>query len=270
MSGFTSKKIHRNAGSSPCGEWNTQRWAWLDAVHSDRGISDRARLLADALCRRLANNETGHCIHNLDYVAAQLNKSKKTTQRALKDLEQRGWVRADRRCGRSGFVRFHFEKVAEASQIARKKKLTDLSSRRSEKVTNLTQKHDRSDASNIEPNINQITRGRGAPVSPRVPEPIFVRCDDAGTCGEWKLRLRERGLPPLETLVQKEMRAGEWGYLLPAKFPANRQNEDRLENEDRFFENCLRLQAIERSAADPQEGIPSGTTCMPLEGGREG
>ncbi len=262
MPGSTSKAIHRKAGAPPCRDWNTQRWAWLDAVHSDRGVSDRARLLADVLCRRLANNETGLCIHKLDYVADQLRKSKRTTQRALQELEQRGWVRANRRCGRSGFVRFHFENVAEASQITRRKKVTDLSSRRSEKVTNQTQNHDRSDAPNIEPNINQNTRARGASVSQRVPEPHFVLCDDAKTCEEWDLRLRERGLPPLETLVQKEMRAGEWGYLLPTKFPANWQHEDRIETEERFFENCRRLNTIERPAVDPQEGIPSGTACM--------
>lgn len=269
MPGSTSKVIRRKAGGPLYRNWNTQRWAWLDAVHSDSGVSDRARLLADVLCRRLANNETGLCIHTLDYVAAQLGKSKRTTQRALQELEQRGWVRAIRRCGRSGFVRFHFEKVAEANQITRRKKVTDLSSRRSEKVTNQTLKHDRSDAPYIEPNINQNTRANGASVSQRVPEPCFVRCDDAGTCEEWELRLRERGLPPLETLVQQEMRAGEWGYLLPSKFPANWQHEDRIKTEERFFENCLKCKAIERSATDPQGSILSRTACIPQAGERD-
>lgn len=211
MPGSASKAIHRNAGGPPCRDWNTQRWAWLDAVHSDRGISDSARLLADVLCRRLANNETGLCIHTLDYVAAQLGKSKRTTQRALQELEQRGWVRANRRCGRSGFVQFHFEKVTEASQITRRKKVTDLSSRRSEKVTNLTQKHDRSNAPNIEPNINQNTRTSGASVSQRVPEPHFVLCDDARTCEEWELRLRDYRLPPLGNTRSKRNQGRQSG-----------------------------------------------------------
>lgn len=239
MPGSASKAIHRKAGGPPWRDWNTQRWAWLDAVHSDRGVSDRARLLADVLCRRLANNQTGLCIHTLDYVAAQLCKSKRTTQRALQELEQRGWVRAIRRCGRSGFVRFHFEKVAEASQITRRKKVTDLSSRRSEKVPNQTLKHDRSDAPNIEPNINQSHEGNAPSRKPICPYPtLFVAEDDDHAIADWNKWLIANGFEPLSELDLNAEQDGQQGFMLPSRYAPRDQYTDRVEYARRHFKDA--------------------------------
>lgn len=253
MPGSAIKAIHRKAGGPPCRDWNTQRWAWLDAVHSDQGISDSARLLADVLCRRLANNQTGLCIHTLDYVAAQLGKSKRTTQRALQELEKRGWVRASRRCGRSGFVQFHFEKVAEASQITRRKKVTDLSSRRSAKVTNQTLKHDRSDAPNIEPNINQPHEGNTPLRKPICPYPtLFVAEDDDLAITHWNEWLIENGFEPLSELDLNAEQDGQRGFMLPSHYPPNNRHTDLVE-----YARCHFQDARER-AGQPRSNRSQG------------
>lgn len=239
MPGSTSKAIHRKAGGPPCRDWNTQRWAWLDAVHAEKGISDRARLLADTLCRRLANNETGLCIHTLDDVAAELYKSKRTTQRALQELEQRGWVHADRRCGRNGAVVFHFKKVAQASQNVRRKKVTNSTSCREIKVTSTTPNHVRPVAPIIEPNKNQIGGGNGQALMWHSPyERVHVAADDELAVSQWNDWLIAQGLETLDKLALATERDGKRFYILPSRYPPSDRYDDLVENALHYFEQA--------------------------------
>lgn len=83
----------------PAQQWRNLRFQWAEAVRRDAGLSLAARMLAHVLVLDFANGDTAQCDPGLTKMAECLGQSKRSTQRALQELIDAGWI--DRQ-GRQG------------------------------------------------------------------------------------------------------------------------------------------------------------------------
>lgn len=73
-------------------EWPRQRFAWLSAVRSDRGLTMTDKLVAHALALDFANYNTLQCDPSYRQVAVACGTSEKSVQRAVLALVEGGWI----------------------------------------------------------------------------------------------------------------------------------------------------------------------------------
>ncbi len=72
--------------------WSADRWAWVEAVCLDPGLSAMARLLAYRLITRPKDIPGPFYQTNIDQIAAAVLESERTVQRALRQLREGGWI----------------------------------------------------------------------------------------------------------------------------------------------------------------------------------
>lgn len=74
--------------------------SWFGKIYADAELSHRAKVVYMYLCDRA--DAEGKCWPGVKRIAADLNLSRRTTQRALSDLERAGLIQRDERYRENG------------------------------------------------------------------------------------------------------------------------------------------------------------------------
>lgn len=98
MANVTALRAVSQPSRAPIGDFNRDRWTWLDAVQEDTALTPSAKVLASILARL---NADGECFPHNDYLMKRMGgTSADTVQRAFKALAGRGWLRRSEGRGR--------------------------------------------------------------------------------------------------------------------------------------------------------------------------
>lgn len=99
MANVTTLRAVAQPSRAPIGDFNRDRWTWLDAVQEDTDLTPSAKVLASILARM---NPDGDCFPRNDYLIKRMGgTSEDTVQRAFKALAGRGWLRRSEGRGRT-------------------------------------------------------------------------------------------------------------------------------------------------------------------------
>ena len=109
MAGSAQAKDDQDSGRRAIapGEWQRQRFGWLEAIRGAEGLNPTAKIVAHALALDFADRDTLQCNPSHEVLGACVKVSKATVKRAINDLISAGWI--DRRQGHgrgnsSGYV----------------------------------------------------------------------------------------------------------------------------------------------------------------------
>lgn len=219
MSNVTSISEARKSRS-----WNRMRWEWQRCVLACADLPDRSKLLACVLVSQFAHHESAECRPGLEALAEALATSGDTVKRALRGLEDAGWIARGAGRGRGNHLSISFlfppsEKGADLHSFEDGKggNPAPLSAR--EKGADLRGKGCRSASPprppyKAEPNLNQKARAE----KPR----SHLACSIAENGAEnlaWDAWLEARGHPPLGRLGAGLRTAGCDGFEVPFRYP---------------------------------------------------
>ena len=203
-------------------DWKSTRFPWARAVRKDVRLSDGAKLLADVLCYDFGFNEAGFCNPSIDTLAEALGKSDRAVQRALAELRGVHWIEVTHGQGRGKRSEIRFLKGDGTVAFAASEKVTVLSDRRIEKVTDTAVKGDRSVTpyNKAESNRNKKERA-GNPNPQERPSAHLTAVVLFGSHAEndWDIWLAKRKLPNLKSLDRKSSNAKGCGWDMPFSIP---------------------------------------------------
>jgi len=74
------------------GDWERQRWGWLESVRRDEGLNPMARLVAHVLVLDFANHKTMRCDPPMWEIADVIGCSEDTVKRAISQLVRARWI----------------------------------------------------------------------------------------------------------------------------------------------------------------------------------
>ena len=211
---------------------------WLQLLSRDGELSDCAKCVALYIVTAHLNGHTEKAWPSYQTIADATGKSVKTIQRAVNDLEARGWFAVS--CGNG--VGHNTEYRPSASSIlrateAREKtdKIVTLYPREGsqgcpERRTKLTGEGGQICPPNLENKINYEpnAHARSEPCPPirQVFPKVFLAATNRQQVAEWQAWLCRRGLPCLEALGLAEIRNGRAGFHLPSYWPPGDERPD--------------------------------------------
>ena len=204
---------------------------WLQQLSCDRDLSDSARSVALYIVTTHLNGHTEKAWPSYQTIADATGKSVKTIQRAVRELEVKGWFEVERGNG----VGHNTEYRPSAASIIR---ASDAREKTDKIVTLYPDKGSqirparRSDVSreggqicppNPEKEKIYIPNARGD-ASPRVEMHhavplVFVAETKTDQIVKWRSWLRRHGFPSLEALGVRTLKTGKPGYALPGYWP---------------------------------------------------
>lgn len=216
------------SGARPFREVKLQ---WLQQLSCDKDLSDNARSVALYIVTTHLNGHTERAWPSYQTIADATGKSVKTIQRAVHELENKGWFEVTRGNG----VGHNMEYSPSASSILR---ATEAREKTDKIVTLYPAKGDqtcserRSDVSgkggqicppNLEKEkIKKPNAREGAPPrkeARRAIPLIFVADAQEKQIGQWRDWLHRHQLSDLEALELRTERYGRLGFTLPGYWP---------------------------------------------------
>ncbi len=209
---------------------------WLQQLSCDIDLSDSAKCVALYIVTTHLNGHTEKAWPSYQTIADATGKSVKTIQRAVRELESKGWFEVQRGngVGHNTEYRPSAASIISASEAREKTdKIVTLypaeggqihSARRSE----MSSKGGQICPPNLEKEkINKPNPREGAPprVEPRRAVPlVFVAETQLQQISLWRNWLINQGMPALERLELRTMRGGKYGYALPGHWPPDSTN----------------------------------------------
>jgi DNA-binding transcriptional regulator YhcF (GntR family) len=222
---------------------------WLQQLSCDRDLSDSARSVALYIITTHMNGHTEKAWPSYQTIADATGKSVKTIQRAVRELEVKGWFDVQRGNG----VGHNTEYRPSAASILRASDARE----KTDKIVTLYPKEGgqirrarRSDVSGeggqiCPPNpekekINKPNPREHAPprVETRRAVPlVFVAETKTDQIEQWRAWLRRHGFPSFEALGVRMVKAGKPGYALPGYWPPDEVSPCTLDW-IAFFNHC--------------------------------
>ncbi|WP_068311252.1 helix-turn-helix domain-containing protein [Polycladidibacter hongkongensis] len=214
---------------------------WLEQLLCDPDLSPFAKCLGALIVTRYINGHTEEAWPSYKTLADALNKSVKTIQRAIRELEQHEWFKVARGNGCTNSTRYRpTEKTILAACEAREKtgKVVPLPAKEAgqnclKTRSNLSREHGQKCPPNKEnkPNKNLSARKDAPPPNERrraIPA-LFIKLNEQWKIDQWRFWLEQNGLPPLEELNISETRNGLHGYVLPSNCPPSSDDTERTQ-----------------------------------------
>ena len=222
---------------------------WLQQLSCDRDLSDCARSVALYIITTHMNGHTQKAWPSYQTIADATGKSVKTIQRAVRELEVKGWFEVQRGNG----VGHNTEYRPSAASILRASNARE----KPDKVVTLYPDKDgqnrparRSDVSceggRIYPpnpekeKIYKLNPRQDGPprVGTRRAIPlVFVAETKADQVEQWRSWLHRHGFPSIEALGVRTMKTGKPGYALPGYWPPDEVSPCTLDW-IAFFNHC--------------------------------
>jgi DNA-binding Lrp family transcriptional regulator len=218
-------------------DWTRDRFMWGRCIRQAAEISPSAKMLAWALSEQFADNETGECWPKVGTLAEALALSERQVRRAVRELEDGGWLLVERASGRG---RASSYRLAFPGEMAARKgdKVVTLRSR--ERVTRLTAKGDMAVTPYREPTRNPPPRARKELPSrsetprrgPAIPEVFETSSKRIAAWSEW---LACRGYPSLAAMRLGDRRGHVRGFLVPFRWPPRLGDDTDVATAEAFF-----------------------------------
>jgi len=236
---------------------------WLQQLSCDKDLSDNARSVALYIVTTHLNGHTEKAWPSYQTIADATGKSVKTIQRAVRELEDKGWLVVQRGNG----IGHNTEYRPSAASIVRASDARE----KTDKVVTLCRDESgqncparRSDVSReggqiCLPNpekekIKKLNPRQDAPprVETRRAVPlVFVAETKADQVEQWRVWLRRHGLPSIEVLGLRTVKTGKPGYALPGYWPPGDTSTSAL---DWIAYFSRRLERMSNEAAE-QTGL---------------
>jgi DNA-binding transcriptional regulator YhcF (GntR family) len=214
---------------------------WLQQLSCDKDLSDSARSVALYIITTHLNGHTEKAWPSYQTIADATGKSVKTIQRAVRELEVKGWFEVQRGngVGHNTEYRPSMASILRASDAREK----------TDKVVTLYpdkggQNHParRSDVSSeggqiCPPNLEKEKIYKPNPredAPPRVETRravplVFVAETKADQVEQWRTWLRRHGFPSIDALGMRTVKAGKAGYALPSYWPPDEASSSALD-----------------------------------------
>jgi DNA-binding transcriptional regulator YhcF (GntR family) len=214
---------------------------WLQQLSCDKDLSDSARSVALYIITTHLNGHTEKAWPSFQTIADATGNSVKTIQRAVRELEVKGWFEVQRGNGvghnteyrpsaasilRASDAREETDKVVtlypDKGGQNRPKRRSDVSSEGGQicppnlKTEKIYKSNPREDAP------PRVETRRAVPL-------VFVAETKAGQIEQWRGWLIDQGMPALEKLGLRTMKCGKYGYMLPGHWPPDSSNPSALE-----------------------------------------
>ncbi len=236
MANLTPMRATAQPSRAPLGDFNRNRWQWLDGVEEDAELNPTAKVLASVLARRCADHITGDCFPRNELLMRLMGgKSVDTVQRAFRALEARGWLRRGEARGRGSKATVTFlmtakviqlkaaeraQHDAKTPQISEPERAANMQLSNEERAADMQQKHRKYAASRIYPKSIQKEREQSSDASSR-PAPHFSKFVETGSdyATEWDQYHAAKGFQPLAVIGVQVKREGIAGYDLPFNRP---------------------------------------------------
>lgn len=243
MANVTPMRAAAQPSRAPLGDFNRNRWQWLDGVEEDAELNPTAKVLASVLARRCADHITGDCFPRNELLMRLMGgKSVDTVQRAFRALEARGWLRRGEARGRGSKAAVTFLMTAKVIQLkavettpseakpttceaktpqgSAPEKAADMQLSDNKRAADMQQKHRKYAASRIYPKSIQKEREQSNDALSR-PAPHLSKFVEAGSdyAGEWDQYHAAKGFQPLAVIGVQVKRDGIAGYDLPFNRP---------------------------------------------------
>lgn len=226
------------SGTRPFREVKLQ---WLQLLSCDKDLSDNARSVALYIVTTHLNGHTQKAWPSYQTIADATGKSVKTIQRAVRELEDKGWFEVQRGNG----VGHNTEYRPSAASIVR---ASDAREKTDKVVTLYPEKR-----GHIRPIRRSDVSGEGRQICPLNPEKektnktnpgegdppraetrravpiVFVAETKADQVEQWRVWFRLHGLPSIETLGLRTEKTGKPGYALPGYWPPAEASQSALD-----------------------------------------
>ncbi|MCF6367238.1 helix-turn-helix domain-containing protein [Rhizobium halophilum] len=209
---------------------------WLQQLSCDKDLSDNARSVALYIVTTNLNGHTEKAWPSYQTITDATGKSVKTIQRAVRELEVKGWFEVQRGNG----VGHNTEYRPSAASILRASEARE----KTDKVVTLypekggqnrpARRSDMSDEGGqvCPPNsekekIYKPNPREDAPArvhTQRAIPLVFVAETKTKQIEQWRIWLRRHGFPSLEALEVRITKAGTPGYALPGHWPPDEAN----------------------------------------------
>lgn len=214
---------------------------WLQQLSCDKDLSDSARSVALYIITTHLNGHTEKAWPSYQTIADATGKSVKTIQRAVRELEVKGWFEVQRGNG----VGHNTEYRPSAASILR---ASDAREKTDKVVTLYPDKggqnrpERRSDVSSeggqiCPPNPEKEKIYKPNPredAPPRVETQravplVFVAETKADQVEQWRTWLRRHGFPSIDALGMRTVKTGKPGYALPSYWPPDETSPSALD-----------------------------------------
>ncbi|MFS8183749.1 helix-turn-helix domain-containing protein [Pseudovibrio denitrificans] len=215
---------------------------WLKLLSNDVDLSDNAKVVAFYLITTHFLKDAEEAWPSFQFIANNLGKSIKTIQRAIRDLEIRGWFDVERGSYRAKSTQYRpTEKSILAACEEREKtdKVVTLRTKKGgqnclERRSNLSSKGGQQCPPKKEIEKNNKTRPReDAPpcLNRRQAIPaLFIKRNEHWKLNQWHSWLEQHALPALAELDIAATRNGVQGYILPSNCPPSPEDTKRTQD----------------------------------------
>ena len=214
---------------------------WLQQLSCDKNLSDSARSVALYIVTTHLNGHTEKAWPSYQTIAAATGKSVKTIQRAVRELEVKGWFEIQRGNG----IGHNTEYRPSAASILR---ASDAREKTDKVVTLYPDKGGQN-----RPERRSDVSSEGGQICPPNPEKekiykpnpredapprvqtlravplVFVADTKPIQVERWRAWLRHNGFQSLEALGMRTMKAGKPGYALPGYWPPDEATPSKLD-----------------------------------------
>ncbi|MVA59171.1 helix-turn-helix domain-containing protein [Agrobacterium vitis] len=214
---------------------------WLQQLSCDKDLSDSARSVALYIVTTHLNGHTEKAWPSYQTIATATGKSVKTIQRAVRELEIKGWFEVQRGNG----VGHNTEYRPSAASILRASEARE----KMDKVVTLYPDK----GGQIRPARRSYVSSQGGQMCPLNPEKekinkptpredtpphvemgqavplVFVAATKEDQVEQWRAWLRRHGLPSLELLDLRTLKNRTPGYALPGYWPPDEASQSVLD-----------------------------------------
>ena len=220
---------------SECRPFREVKLQWLQQLSCDADLSDGAKCVALYIITTHLNGHTEKAWPSYQTIAEATGKSVKTIQRAVRELEIKGWFQVQRGNG----VGHNTEYRPSAASIIRASEARE----KTDKVVPLypaeggqirlirRSKMSREGGQICPPNLEKDKIKKPNPrVEPRRAVPlVFVAETQLQQISHWRKWLIDQGMPALERLELRTMKYGKCGYAMPGHWPPDSTNPSALD-----------------------------------------
>lgn len=214
---------------------------WLQQLSCDKELSDNARSVALYIVTTHMNGHTEKAWPSYQTIADATGKSVKTIQRAVRELEVKGWFEVQRGNGvghnteyrpsaastlRASDAREKTDKVVtlypERGGQSRPARRSDVSSEGGQICPPNLEKEKIYKPNPREDAPPRVETQRAVPL-------VFVAGTKADQVEQWRSWLRRHGFPSIDALGMRTVKAGKQGYALPGYWPPDEASQSVLD-----------------------------------------
>lgn len=224
-----------------CRPFREVKLQWLQQLSCDADLSDSGKCVALYIVTTHLNGHTEKAWPSYQTIADATGKSVKTIQRAVRELEIKGWFEIQRGngVGHNTEYRPSAPSIIRASEAREKTdRIVTLYPTEGGRNRPLRRSEMSSEGGQICPpnlekeKINKPNPREGAP--PRVERRravplVFVAETQLQQISQWRNWLINQGMPALEKLELRTMKCGKHGFALPGHWPPDSTNPSALD-----------------------------------------